>query len=192
VALLCSLGIEAISLDSLKDDSGRRLVENLKSVAWNGTQIAFRTLQKIYPSPGFDSPQRKPIRVTLLGAGAVGSFVLQAAVRYSDDALRKRLVEAGAPGVQVTAVDYDLTGREEVMLEILRQTDILVDATQRPDPSQPVIKNEWIAVMPEHAVLLDLSVDPYNCNEQPYYVKGIEGIPQGNRINTYCPGRSSL
>jgi alanine dehydrogenase len=29
-------------------------------------------------------------------------------------------------------------------------------------------------------VLLDLSVDPYDCNEWPHYVKGIEGIPQGN------------
>jgi alanine dehydrogenase len=44
----------------------------------------------------------------------------------------------------------------------------------------PVIPNDWIASLPDHAVLLDLSVDPYDCYTQPAYVKGIEGIPQGN------------
>ena len=90
------------------------------------------------------------------------------------------MVEAGALGVLVRTVDYDLTGNEEVMLPLLADTDILVDATQRPDPTKPVILNEWIGVMPPHAVLLDLSVDPYKCETEPFYVKGIEGIPQGN------------
>jgi len=34
--------------------------------------------------------------------------------------------------------------------------------------------------MPEHAVLVDLSVDPYNFEVDPPEVKGVEGIPQGN------------
>jgi alanine dehydrogenase len=34
--------------------------------------------------------------------------------------------------------------------------------------------------MPSHAVLLDLSVDPYDCDGNELIVKGIEGIPQGN------------
>ena len=34
--------------------------------------------------------------------------------------------------------------------------------------------------MPEHAVIVDLSVDPYNFDITPPEVKGIEGIPQGN------------
>ncbi|HZD57905.1 MAG TPA: hypothetical protein VE136_14335, partial [Anaerolineales bacterium] len=42
VEFLKSLAIEAISLDSVKDDSGRRLVENLRAVGWNGIEIAFR------------------------------------------------------------------------------------------------------------------------------------------------------
>jgi len=66
------------------------------------------------------------------------------------------------------------------MQGILSTTDILVDATQRPDPGIPVIPNDWIAFLPPHAVLLDLSVDPYQCTQEPFYVKGIEGIPQGN------------
>jgi alanine dehydrogenase len=34
--------------------------------------------------------------------------------------------------------------------------------------------------MRPHAVLLDLSVDPYDCDLELRSVKGIEGIPQGN------------
>lgn len=180
VQFLRSLGIQAISLDSIKDDTGRRLVENLRAVAWNGIETAFRTLRTIYPSPGFVSPHRDPIHVLLLGAGAIGSHVLQASIRYGDSHVWQEMVERRVPGVQLTAVDYDTTGIESVMLELLQKTDILVDATQRPDPSQPVIPNRWIAAMPKHAVLVDLSVDPYDCNLPPASVKGIEGIPQGN------------
>jgi alanine dehydrogenase len=180
VALLRSLGLEAVSLDGLVDDSGRRLIENLRSVGWNGVEAAFKTLRGIYPAPGFDNPNRPPIQVTLLGAGAVGSHVVQAAVRYGDEQLRQKLVEAGVPGVQVNVIDYDITPYGNFMGGILSRTDVLVDATQRPDPGIPVIPNDWIAYLPEHAVLLDLSVDPYQCNSEPFYVKGIEGIPQGN------------
>jgi alanine dehydrogenase len=180
VEFLRSLGIEGISLDSLKDDTGRRLVENLKAVAWNGIESAFRVLRSSYPEPGFGSPQRPPIQVTLLGAGAVGSHVVQAAVRYGNDTLRHHLASSKIPGVQVTVLDYDLSTHENIMRDILSRTDLLVDATQRPDPSLPVIPNEWVGWLPQHAVILDLSVDPYQCDVAPLTVKGIEGIPQGN------------
>ncbi len=180
VADLRRRGLEAISLDSIKDDVGRRLIENLRSVAWNGVEVAFQVLSESYPAPGFFSPQRPPIRLTLIGAGAVGSQVMGAAIRYGDEALRRRMAELGAPGVQVTAVDYDLTGHHAAMRQILATTDILVDATQRPDPSQVVIPNAWLAYLPLHAVLVDLSVDPCDYTVDPPKVKGIEGIPQGN------------
>ncbi len=180
VELLKSLGIEAVSLDGIVDDNGRRLVEALSMVAWNGVEAAMKLLHKIYPPPGFESLQRPPIRVTLLGPGAVGSHVIRAAVQYGDTTYRQRMVKKGVMGVQVTAIDYDLTGNAAYMRELLSQTDMLVDATQRPDPSRPVIPNDWIAWMPEHAVLLDLSVDPYDLDHNPPVVKGIEGIPQGN------------
>lgn len=192
VAFLRSLNIEAISLDSLKDDSGRRLVENLRAVGWNGVEVAFQTLAKTYPPPGLDSPDRAPIQLTLLGAGAVGVHVLQAAVNYGNKDLRNRMVAADIPGVIVLAVDYDLTNRPDVMKSILERTDILADATQRPDPSRPVIPNEWIAYLPEHAVLLDLSVDPYDCESSPVIVKGIEGVPQGNLDRYVFPPNDPL
>jgi alanine dehydrogenase len=180
VALLKSLGIEAISLDALKDDTGRRLIENLKSVAWNGLEVGFQMLHRTFQAPGLESAERDPIHATILGVGAVGMHAVQAASRYGDMKLWQTLSERGVPGVQVTAIDYDLTDREETMKEILAHTDILVDATQRPDASKIVIPNDWIGIMPEHAVLVDLSVDPYDCSVDPPEVKGIEGMPQGN------------
>lgn len=180
IEFLQSLQIEAISLDSIKDDTGRRLVENLRLVAWNGVEVAFRVLREIYPAPGFESPHRPPIHVTLLGSGAVGMHVMPAAIRYGNEGLWRKMVEKGVPGVQVTAVDYDLTHHYAFMQNLLRQTDLLIDATQRPDPTRPVIPNDWIAFMAPHAVLLDLSVDPYECKKPPFTVKGIEGIPHGN------------
>ncbi|HKJ37959.1 MAG TPA: hypothetical protein VJ972_04235 [Anaerolineales bacterium] len=180
VELLRSLGVEGISLDSLKDDNGRRLVENLKSVAWNGVEVGFQVLRRTYPAPGMEGKDRNPIQATILGVGAVGMHAVQAASRYGDLQLWGLLAKRGIPGVQVTAVDYDVVNNKEHMREILSRTDILVDATQRPDPSKVVIPNEWIGWMPEHAVLVDLSVDPYNFEVDPPEVKGIEGIPQGN------------
>jgi alanine dehydrogenase len=180
VALLRSLGLEAISLDSVKDDNGRRLVENLRAVGWNGIEVAFEVLRSTYPAPGFGSAERGPIQVTLMGAGAVGTHVVHAAIRYGNDETRQHMAKDGIPGVLVNVIDYDITPHEEIMKTLLSHTDVLVDATQRPDPSKPVIPNSWVAYLPEHAVLLDLSVDPYNCQADPPYIKGIEGIPQGD------------
>jgi alanine dehydrogenase len=180
VELLRKLGIEAISLDGLKDDAGNRLIENLRSVAWNGLEVGFQVLHRTYPEPGLESVERPPIQAMILGVGAVGMHAVQAASRYGDVKLWQTLAARGVPGVQVTAIDYDLTGSKKHMRELLTRTDILVDATQRPDPSKVVIQNEWIGLMPAHAVLVDLSVDPYDCEVEPPEVKGIEGMPQGN------------
>lgn len=180
VEFLRSLGVEGISLDSLKDDNGRRLVENLKSVAWNGLEVGFQVLRRTYPPPGMEGKDRKPIQATVMGVGAVGTHAVQAASRYGDLNLWSHLAKNGVPGVHVNAIDYDIVRHENVMRDILRRTDILVDATQRPDASKYVIPNDWLSEMPEHAVIVDLSVDPYNFDIDPPEVKGIEGIPQGN------------
>jgi len=180
VDFLRSLGIEAISLDSIKDDVGRRMVENLKAVGWNGMEAAFKVLHDIYPAPGLEDPTRNPIKVTVMGAGAVGMYAIQAAIRYGNEETWQRMAAIGATGVQVTAVDYDLTNHPAIMQQIIKYTDILVDATQRTDPSKPIIPNDWIGMMRAHAILVDLSVDPYDLTVEPPLVKGIEGIPQGN------------
>ena len=40
------LGIDAVSLDTIEDDEGRRLVVNSTAVAWNGLEAAFETLER--------------------------------------------------------------------------------------------------------------------------------------------------
>jgi alanine dehydrogenase len=180
VDLFRALGISSISLDSIKDDTGRRMIENLRAVAWNGINIAFEVLQSTYPDPGFDSPERPQIQVTLLGAGAVGTHVVQAAVQYGEPSQRAIMFSAGIPGVQVTVIDYDITSHKAIMRDILSRTDILVDATQRLEASKPVIPNSWLSILPTHAIITDLAVDPYTLDTNPPVVRGIEGIPQGN------------
>ncbi len=59
-------------------------------------------------------------------------------------------------------------------------TDLLVDATARRDPSVALVPNAWLALLPKHAVICDLSVDPYLLDAEPPVVRGVEGIPQGN------------
>src|SRR6266542_3322445 len=62
VAMLSQLGIHAVSLDSIVDDVGHRLVENMHGVAWYGMRAAFAELRKLHPR--FESPTRGPLRVT--------------------------------------------------------------------------------------------------------------------------------
>lgn len=178
VKLFHELGVRGVSLDSVKDDLGVRLVQNMAAVGWNGVKAAFIEVAKVLRN--FDDPRRRPVRTTVLGAGAVGGHAVQAAIRYGDPELRQRLANRGVPGVEVTTIDYELTRDERYMLTRLEHTDLLIDATQRPDPSQVVIANEWIAALPVHAVILDLAVDPYDFTVDPPEVKGVEGLPEGN------------
>jgi len=184
IKLLRDLGLQAISLDSITDDSGRRMVENFNAVAWNGMEAAFELLQTIYPSPGFFNPSRPPIQVTLVGAGTLGAFTVRAAVRYGNLALQEKLSRIGVPGVIVSAVDVDITNQAPVMHSLLERTDILVDASSRPDTTRAIIPNYWLAHLPDHAIVLDLCVDPYQTVAREFHTKGIEGIPQGN-LNQY-------
>ncbi len=177
-------GIEAISLDSIVDDNANRLVENLRSVAWNGCEIAFKVLHQIWPEPGLADPNRTSLNVTLLGSGGVGGHAVQAAIRYGDANLWHQYAAQNIPGNIVRVIDYDLTSHEAVLMSLLKDTHLLIDATQRKNSSEFIIPNRLIGLMPEPSVILDLSVDPYDFGTQPNEVKGIEGIPQGD-LNQY-------
>lgn len=178
VQRLAELGIEAISLDSIADDQGRRLVENLRSVAWNGIEAAFDALERTYPA--LADPARAPVVATVLGAGGVGRHAVEAATKYGRPERADTFAARGLRGVEVVTCGRNLTGDEEYMRRRLQSTDVLVDATQRHDPSVPIVPNDWIDCLPEHAVICDLVVDPYLLHESPPTVRGIEGIPQGN------------
>lgn len=175
---LLERGVVGVSLDSVTDDRGRRMIENLELTAWAGVEAAFRELALRWRT--FDAPGRSPIRVTVLGSGALGAHAMHAATRYGNHDLRNALHRAGVPGVEVAVIDHDLSWHEDYMLGRLHASDLLADATLRPDPSVPVVPNAWLNVMASHAVLLDLAADPYDATTSPPTVKGIEGLPHGS------------
>jgi len=178
VRLLRDLGIEAIALDMVTGDDGRRLVQNLRDVARNGLASAFDALERRWP-PLF-SANRPPVQVTVMGAGGVGKHAIEWAARAGDEARNARLMRVGLPGVEVVVVEQNLAGNEAYFRHRFAQTDILVDATARRDTSAPLFPNAWLGLLPAHAVVCDLAVDPYLLDAQPPVVRGIEGIPQGN------------
>lgn len=178
VRFIADRGLHAVSMDAIVDERGQRMVQNLEIVAWTGVREAFRQIKARHPH--FDHPSRRPLHVTCLGSGAVGGHAIHAATRYGDASLREELVASNVPGVEVTVVDFDLTWHEDYMLGRLERTDLLIDATYRLDPSRPVVPNVWLGALPEDAVILDLSADPYALDDEPPVTKGIEGVPQGD------------
>jgi alanine dehydrogenase len=178
VAMLREAGIDAVSLDLITTDEGRRLVENLRSVAWNGVAAAFAALERTWPN--LRNPHRSTVKVTILGAGRVGRHAVEFATKYGDDARNEAFGRIGLPGVEVVTAGRNLTGDAGYLKGRLAITDVLVDATARRDPSLPVVPNAWIAVLPDHAVICDLAVDPYLLDATPRIVRGVEGIPQGD------------
>jgi alanine dehydrogenase len=177
VALLSELGVRCVSLDSVADDLGQRLVENTRGVGWYGVRAAFRELARV--NRRFESPARGPLRATVLGAGAVAGHAVRACTRYGDEALHRRLVGHRVLGVEVTVLDFDTTADENYMRSRLERTDLLVDATARHDVTMPVVINEWVEALPQNAAILDLAADPYDFALVPPHVKGIEGVPHG-------------
>ena len=178
---LLEQGVDAIGLDTIADDDGRRLVENMKAVAWNGVEAAFDALEQTAPAL---FKKGRPVRATVMGVGQVGKHAVEAATKHGNVERSRRVVKAGGPGVEVTVLGRALTGDQAYLAERLQQTDVLIDATQRADPTMPLIDNEAVGRLPEHAVVCDLVVDPYILSVTPRTVRSVEGIPQGN-LNQY-------
>jgi alanine dehydrogenase len=155
-----------------------RLVENMKSVAWNGLDVAFQLLEKRWPN--LDRGDHQPVQVLVLGTGMVGKHAVDAATKLGNVERNNDHIRIGGPGSVATVLGRNASTNPALMQRYLQHTDILVDATQRRDCSCPVIPNEWVGLLPEHAILTDLAVDPYTLDMAPPVVRGIEGIPQGN------------
>jgi alanine dehydrogenase len=122
-------------------------------------------------------PGNRPANAGILGFGLVGLEAAKALKHYSDAFFLNKTSKT--QGMIINLYPRNITENPEILKEQLKTTDILIDASRRKDPSQYIIENSWLQVMPEHAVILDLSADPYNTNISPIQVKGIEGIPTG-------------
>ena len=182
IARLKEMGINSISLDSIADDKNLRMVENMKAVAWNGLEAAFDWLEKDWA--GLVRPDKKPINVLILGTGMVGKHAIDAATKLGNVERNNDHIASNGPGAVALSIGRNIASNPATMKTLMKQADILVDATQRRDTTKPVLPNEWIAWLPKHAVVVDLAVDPYTLDADPPVVRGIEGIPQGN-LNQY-------
>lgn len=178
VELLNTLRVNAISLDSIVDDNNLRLVENMRAVAWNGIEVAFNELETIWPN--LIREPEDPYRVLILGTGMVGKHAIEAATKLGNSQRNYSHMEKHGPGSVAISIGRNSIGNLPFMEAMIRQADVLVDATQRRDPSVPVVPNQWIGWLPQHAVVVDLSVDPYLLDRNPPIVRGLEGVPQGN------------
>ena len=183
VARLKEIGVNSISLDSIANDKNLRMVENMKAVAWNGLEAAFDWLEK-REWPGLVRPDKKPINILILGTGMVGKHAIDAATKLGNVERNNDHIASNGPGAVALSIGRNVASNASTMKDLMSHTDILVDASQRRNTSKPAIPNDWIAWLPEHAVIVDLAVDPYTLDADPPVVRGIEGIPQGS-LNQY-------
>lgn len=170
VELFKRKNIFTLSMDGIVDDYGKRLFVDYFRTAFNGSKIAFEELKKSYHD--FYSNKRPPIYVTILGVGMVAQNCAKSFEILGDEAFLNKNI----PGVIIQLLPRTITNNEVIMSELLKQTDILVDATKRLENNKYVLKNELLGNLPKHSIILDITADRYD-GEQ---VKPIEGTVLGN------------
>ncbi|MFZ5967124.1 MAG: alanine dehydrogenase [Bacillota bacterium] len=171
-------GIYGYSMDAVADDENNRMVVSYELTALGGVRTAFQEMAK--RRKDFFSKDRVPFRVTIIGMGNLGIQAGKACMELGDASLLERLRNEEASGVMVQYLGKDITMYHDALKPIFSETDLLVDATRRWDFSQIIIPNERLQYLKEEAIILDLTVDPYDTSVKPIQVKGIEGLPTGN------------
>ncbi len=166
-------------MDSVTDDEGVRMVVNYLVLLWGARVSHMKNLKKRNPERVFNNDQ--PVQVSIIGFGAVGLNAAKAFKNLSNEDMRQHHDDYA--GLCVNLLTRSITTNEAHLNSVLKNTDILVDASWRHETSKSIIKNHEIAELPEHAILLDITADPYDLNIDPPQVKGIEGIPTGTLDN---------
>ncbi len=166
--------INCFSMDAMTNDQSERILVNYKGTSRAGSRIAFQELKK--RTNNFEKMQNKIISVTVIGLGAVAANSAKAFEEFGD---KEFLYDENGRGIIIHMLPRTITKNYGSLKGVIEKTDILVDASKRPDPSKIIVNNELIGKLPEHAVILDLTADPYNDKVEPMQVKGIEGIPTG-------------
>lgn len=172
--LLKERKINCFSMDALCNDEDNRIMVNYRGTARTGSRIAFEELKK--RTNGFESIKNNVINITILGMGAVAANSAKAFEEFSD---KEFLSENNTRGAIVHMLPRTITQSYERLKNAIEITDILVDASKRLDSTKIIVMNELIEYLPEYAIILDLTADPYNDKVEPIQVKGIEGIPTG-------------
>lgn len=176
VAYLKRRNIFGVSMDAIRNDLMERLVVDYKGTSGNGINAAFSALDNNIKD--LDLPSR-PLNVSIMGMGMVGLMAAKSAVKYGSLKNEELFKAHGFQPVMVNMLSRSITSNRDTMEQILSNTDILVDASNREDATKYIIDNSLLASLPEHAVILDLSADPYLEDLEQIQVKAIEGIPTG-------------
>lgn len=172
--LLMERKINCFSMDSLTNDENERILVNYRGTSRAGSRIAFEELKK--RTNNLENIKNKVINVTIIGLGAVAANSAKAFEELGD---KEFLSDDNERGIIIHMLPRTITKNYESLKNIIERTDILVDASKRPDPSKIIVSNELVKTLPQHAIILDLTADPYNDKIKPMQVKGIEGIPTG-------------
>lgn len=171
--LLKEQGITCFSMDDIVDDWHNRIFVNYPGTSGSAVRVAFEELRN--RMPGFTSRERPPIKATVLGLGKVAQAAAKAFEICSDSSFGT----SGVPGVVVQMLPQSVTCRIDLLENLLSDSDMLVDCTKRGDPSEIIVPNWLLCSLPEHAVILDITSDPYDGTTSPPRKKAIEGVAYG-------------
>lgn len=175
--LLKKKNIYGISMDSVRNDLMERIIVNYAGTSGNGIEMAFRELSKSMKN--FYSRDRGIINVSIIGLGMVGLTAAKAAKTYGSPEINEKMNKIGAKGVLVKMLPRSITRDRYELIQLLKSTDILVDASTRDITSEYIVENELIKYMKPSSIILDLTADPYLTDVDPIQVKAVEGIPTG-------------
>lgn len=170
VELFMRKKIKTFSMDSIVNDDNMRIFVDYFRTAYNASNIAFNELKKTMAD--FYSPTRRPINVTVIGVGSVAQNCAKSFEILGD----QEFLDKNIPGIVIRLLPRTITYSDELMIPILKDTDILVDASKRQDLSKCIIKNEQIGYLPDHSIILDITADRYDIGQ----VKPIEGTVVGS------------
>ena len=186
VEYLKNRNIFGVSLDLIRNDLMDRMIVDYKGTAGNGIEIAFSQLYK--EMSNHKAFKQRPVQVGIIGMGMVGLMAAKASGKFGSRNCAEQFSSRDMNSVMVNMLPRNLTCSGRKMEGILKNIDILVDASNRSNPSEYIIKNEALRHMKDYAVILDLSADPYLSDVYPAQVKAIEGIPTGT-LDKYIFGR---
>ena len=165
-------------MDSMVDDDNRRIVVNSYGTAFNGARIALEQLHRKLS----ETDLHRPVNIVIVGMGNIGLTVAKAFKDLSNEQYKKLNGEYG--GLKIIMLTRSITDKHTILIDELKNADILVDASFRLDTSKYIVNNAMIKELPSHTVILDITADPYDFIKQPPQVKGIEGIPTGTLDQT--------
>lgn len=184
-ALLAEKGIVAISLDSIIDYEGKRLVQDYHNTAWNAVTEGFIQLRNLLKEPYWFNPNRKPINVYLLGTGQLGREALAASLKMGNTLFQDELIAKGGNPLVSVVPTNSLHSSCKYHQQLFRPTgslafpNMIIDASKRIDFSKHILNYNDICLLPKNCVIVDITADRY---EGDTVVKGIQGIPTGNEV----------